>query len=71
MPLFNNYNKYAILILALVLAVQSTTRARTNLVTPADCIITGCKICFTPENCLLCDVAKGYNPEPLENSCLC
>lgn len=35
------------------------------------CQIVGCKVCFKPEVCLLCDTDYYFQAEPIENTCLC
>ena len=61
MPPFNSI--IAIFVLTLSLAPGTLQQQEIT------CSVPGCKTCFVSEECLLCDEAQGFAPEPLNNSC--
>ena len=57
-----------VLIIVLLADVTYSIQARyrhIDLYDEIQCSVPGCKMCFTTDNCLLCDSNKNFMPKPI------
>jgi hypothetical protein len=59
------------LLLLLPFLVRAVHHQPAGAVPAAACSVVGCRICFDPEVCLLCDTNSNFQPDPVANACLC
>lgn len=64
--MFGRRNNYKIVLIVVALCLWDVVALHNRKVMSVDgCQTVGCKVCFNPEVCLLCDADNHFQAEPI------